>query len=101
MSDIREVGGPWQLPPSVSLIRVGDEWLMDDPARGSHRKLDALPGWLGQALVTLVSAGPLTSEQLGDVFTAAGVPAEHIDSCLRSFVEAGVLVGPAVRSPGR
>ncbi|MGW7198726.1 hypothetical protein [Streptomyces chryseus] len=91
----------WQLSPSASLIRVGDAWPLGDPARGSHRILNALPAWLGQALAVLTSAGTVTLGQASDDLARAGVPEAHVDFCLRSLADAGVLVEYSTDIPER
>ncbi len=101
MSEIRAAGDEWQLSPTVSLIRVGEMWLMDDPARGSHRILNTLPRWLGHSLAALASSGTMKQEQVIHALEDAGVPEGQGEACFKSFVEAGVLVGPSPSTPER
>ncbi|MFQ6144608.1 hypothetical protein ACLMNJ_16255 [Streptomyces seoulensis] len=101
MSETQMDPGAWAVSPTLSLLRLGEAWLMEDPARGSHRILNTLPGWLGRALATLISAETVTTEEAHSALKAAGVPEGHVGSCLRSFTEAGVLVHAGTSRPHR
>ncbi|MEV6987454.1 hypothetical protein AB0M95_40210 [Sphaerisporangium sp. NPDC051017] len=91
----------WKLSPTISLIRVGDEWLIEDPAQGSYRQFNTLQKWLSEALTRLVSGGTMTDEQVCEVLKKAGIPVRYVEYCLQSFLDSGVLVDATADPPPR
>lgn len=82
----------WQLSPTAALIRLDDQWLLEDPRHGRFRQLHNITEWLAELFAALVAAGPVSSLHLRGLTRRAGVPANRVDACIASLHQADLLV---------
>lgn len=80
------------LSPTLSLVRLSDTWILEDPYIGSHRTLNQLPTWLRELLAAGVICRPGTREDWERRAQSCGVPADQAPRCVDSLQRARILV---------
>src|SRR5690349_14120562 len=89
------------MSPTVSLVRLDDEWLIEDPSRGGYRRLDVFPGWLARTLVAMAGANAMDWDEVTTTLQKAGVPRAQAGRCLESLLASGMLTSERGALPAR
>lgn len=91
----------WKLSPTLSLVTVQGQWIIEDPRRGSHRLLNTLPSWLLSLLAALAQRGDASWSELTASAVSQGVPHDRADACIRSLAKAHLIVPADSHAPSR
>ncbi|MEV6701827.1 hypothetical protein AB0M68_32530 [Streptomyces sp. NPDC051453] len=91
----------WKLSPTLSLVTVQGQWIIEDPRRGSHRLLNTRPPWLLALLTMLAQRDEASWSELTASAVGQGVPPDRADACIRSLAKAHLIVPAGTHAPSR
>ncbi|KJY22191.1 hypothetical protein VR43_07420 [Streptomyces sp. NRRL S-104] len=91
----------WKLSPSLSLVTLQGQWIIEDPRLGSHRLLNTVPQWLPLLLAELAVGGVVPWSELLASAIRQGVPSDRAEACVRSLALAQLIVPADSNPPSR